>query len=48
MNYKRDEINDFLKNKSLAQVDDILIANVGSEQVHKESELEEKISVFKG
>lgn len=43
MNYKRDEINDFLKNKLLAQVDDILSANVGSEQVQKESELQQRI-----
>ena len=40
MNYKRDEINDFLKNKLLAQVDNILAANVGSDQIQKEKELD--------
>ena len=43
MNYKRDEINDFLKNKLLVQVDDILAANVGSNQIQKESELQQRI-----
>ncbi len=46
MNYKRDEINYFLKNKLLAQVDNILAANVGSDQVQKEKELADKIAVF--
>lgn len=46
MNYKRDEINDFLKKKLLAQVDDILAANVGSDQLQKEKELADKIAVF--
>lgn len=46
MNYKRDEINDFLKNKLLAQVDNILAANVGSDQLQKEKELADKISVL--
>lgn len=46
MNYKRDEIIDFLKNKLLAQVDDILAANVGSVQLQKGKELADKISVL--
>ena len=46
MNYKRNEINDFLKNKLLAQVDNILAANVGSDQLQKEKELVDKISVL--
>ena len=46
MNYKRDEINDFLKNKLLAQVDNILAANVGSDQIQKEKELEDKVAVL--
>lgn len=33
MNYKRDEINDFLENRLLVQVDNILAANVGSGQI---------------
>lgn len=46
MNYKRDEINDFLKNKLLVQVDTILADNIGSDQLQKEKELADKISVF--
>lgn len=46
MNYKRDEINDFLNNKLLAQVDKILAANVGSDQLQKEKELADKIAVL--
>lgn len=46
MNFKRDEINDFLKNKLLAQVDNILAANVGSDQLQKEKELADKITVL--
>lgn len=46
MNYKREEINDFLKNKLLAQVDNILAANIGSDQLQKEKELTDKIAVL--
>lgn len=46
MNFKRDEINDFLQNKLLSQVDSILAANVGSDQIQKEKELADKIAVF--
>ncbi|MBR6938050.1 MAG: site-specific DNA-methyltransferase [Prevotella sp.] len=46
MNYKRDEINDFLKNKLLVQVDNILAANVGSDQLQKEKELGDRIAVL--
>ena len=46
MNYKREEINDFLKNKLLAQVDNILAANIGSDQLQQEKELTDKIAVL--
>lgn len=46
MNYKREEINDFLKNKLLAQVDNILAANIGIDQLQKEKELTDKIAVL--
>lgn len=46
MNYKRDEINNFLKNCLLEQVDDILSKTVDNEQLEKEKELEDKITAF--
>lgn len=46
MNYKRDEINNFLKDCLLEQVDDILSKTVDNEQIEKEKELKSKISEF--
>lgn len=46
MNYKRDEIKDFLKNRLLNQVDDILAKNVGGDQLALETELETQLGTL--
>lgn len=46
MNYKRDEIKDFLKNRLLNQVDEILAKNVGGDQLALETELETQLGSF--
>ena len=46
MNYKRDEIKDFLKNRLLNQVDEILAKNVGGDQLALETELDTQLGTL--
>ena len=46
MNYKRDEIKDFLKNRLLNQVDEILAKNVGGDQLVLETELDTQLGTL--